>query len=381
MGQNGTNRLMTVSIREKISNDKKHAHLYLDIYSVKLNPKRKKESLKMHVFVAPKTTKDREHNRKTYQLAESIKSKKLLELQHVGHGFAHLNETNQNINFIEYFQEQTNKRYESTGNYGNWDSSLKHLIKNKGQIVPIKDINTDWVNGFKNYLLNEARSKSNKPLSQNSCHSYFNKLKACLNQARRDGLINHNVNLDVTGIKVGETNREYLTLEELKAISKVDCAIPILKSAFIFSALTGLRWSDVNNLKWSDLQHSEAQGWFIRFQQKKTRGFETLPISEQARSLMGEISDPDERVFIGLKYSAWYNLKLQQWVIEAGISKTITFHCARHTFATLQLTLGTDIYTVSKLLGHKELKTTQVYAKIIDSKKHEAANKIPDLDL
>jgi site-specific recombinase XerD len=92
--------------------------------------------------------------------------------------------------------------------------------------------------------------------------------------------------------------------------------------------------------------------------------------------LLGEKAEPIERVFKGLKYSAWHNIKLQQWVMRAGISKTITFHCARHTYATLQLTLGTDIYTVSKLLGHKDLKTTQVYAKIIDDKKKEAANKI-----
>ena len=68
-------------------------------------------------------------------------------------------------------------------------------------------------------------------------------------------------------------------------------------------------------------------------------------------------------------------------MMKAGISKTITFHCARHTFATLQLTNGTDIYTVSKLLGHRELKTTQLYAKIIDDKKIEATNAIPNLNL
>ncbi|WP_245593073.1 tyrosine-type recombinase/integrase [Crocinitomix catalasitica] len=78
-----------------------------------------------------------------------------------------------------------------------------------------------------------------------------------------------------------------------------------------------------------------------------------------------------------MKYSAWHNLKLQQWVMKAGISKTITFHCARHTYATLQLTQGTDIYTVSKLLGHRELKTTQIYAQIIDQKKVDATNVIP----
>ena len=153
-----------------------------------------------------------------------------------------------------------------------------------------------------------------------------------------------------------------------------------MKTAFIFSCLTGLRWSDINKLLWSEVQHSNDNGYYIRFRQKKTKGAETLPISEQAFGLLGERQAPEERVFKGLKYSAWHNLKLQQWMMKAGISKTITFHCARHTYATLQLTAGTDIYTVSKLLGHKELKTTQVYAKIIDEKKQEAANKIK-LDL
>ena len=96
--------------------------------------------------------------------------------------------------------------------------------------------------------------------------------------------------------------------------------------------------------------------------------------------MLGEEKEKTERVFKGLKYSAWHNVKLAQWVLRAGITKNITFHCARHTYATLQLTMGTDIYTVSKLLGHRELKTTQIYAKVIDNKKKEAANKI-QLDL
>src|SRR5690606_22573169 len=164
--------------------------------------------------------------------------------------------------------------------------------------------------------------------------------------------------------------------DELKVMAKTDCEVPILKTAFIFSALTGLRWSDINKLVWSEVQHSKELGNYLRFTQKKTQGSETLPISEQAYELLGERGKPEERVFKHLKYSAWYNLKLQQWAMKAGITKTVTFHCARHTYATLQLTLGTDIYTVSKLLGHKNLKTTQIYAKIIDDKKKVAANKI-----
>ena len=75
------------------------------------------------------------------------------------------------------------------------------------------------------------------------------------------------------------------------------------------------------------------------------------------------------------------NVSLQRWVMASGCTKLITFHCARHTFAVLQLTLGTEIFTLSKLLGHSELKTTQIYAKIIDEKKREALNKIPDLTI
>ena len=87
---------------------------------------------------------------------------------------------------------------------------------------------------------------------------------------------------------------------------------------------------------------------------------------------MGEEGKPADRVFKGLRYSSYLNLELQKWCMKAGITKNITFHSARHTFATLQLTLGTDIYTVSKLLGNKNLKTTQIYTKIIDQKKIEA---------
>jgi integrase len=159
-------------------------------------------------------------------------------------------------------------------------------------------------------------------------------------------------------------------------MSKEECEIEIMKKAFLFSALTGLRWSDINKLIWSEIQNSKEIGNYIRFTQKKTKGTETLPFNEDALKLLGKRGAPKDRVFEGLKYSAWHNLKLQQWAMKAGISKTITFHCARHTYATLQLTLGTDIYTVSKLLGHKDLSTTQIYAKIIDERKTLAASKI-----
>ena len=197
-----------------------------------------------------------------------------------------------------------------------------------------------------------------------------------MKEAVKDGILSSNPSAQVSGIKPGDPDREFLTLEELQAAANEECEIPGLKNAFIFSALTGLRWSDIEKLIWSEVQYSKQSGYYIRFRQQKTKGAETLPISEQAAQLLGDRRKASDKVFEGLHYNAWNNLKLREWMMKAGITKHITFHCARHTYATLQISLGTDIYTVSKLLGHRHLKTTEVYAKVIDHKKQEAANKI-----
>ena len=140
--------------------------------------------------------------------------------------------------------------------------------------------------------------------------------------------------------------------------------------------MTGLRFSDIQKMEWNEIEFVKGQGYIIHFKQQKTNGIEELPISEQAFGLLGERPNAGGKVFEGLEYSAYQNKHLYQWIGAAGITKDITFHCFRHTYATLQLSSGTDIYTVSKMLGHKELKTTQIYAKVIDQKKREAANKI-----
>lgn len=161
---------------------------------------------------------------------------------------------------------------------------------------------------------------------------------------------------------------------------KAECRDQQLNSAALFSALTGLRFSDIQKLTWGEIEPIGKREYILRFTQKKTKGAETLPVSEQAVKLLGKKKDPSGKVFEGLVYSALNNNYLVKWVKSAGIRKDITFHCFRHTYATLQLSSGTDIYTVSKLLGHKDIKTTQIYAKVIDQAKRAAATKIT-LDL
>lgn len=184
--------------------------------------------------------------------------------------------------------------------------------------------------------------------------------------AIQKGIINLNPLQQVAGIKGENNKREYLSIDELKSLVKTDCRYPDLKNAFLFGCLTGLRWSDINQLTWADVQELDGHQRII-FKQQKTKGLQYLDISPQAYALMGE--KKTGRVFVGLRYSAYMNVELLRWCMAAGISKHITFHASRHTFAVTQLTMGTDIYTVSRLLGHSEIKTTEIYADIIDSKR------------
>lgn len=278
-------------------------------------------------------------------------------------------------NFVEYFKSLADKRKAS--NHDNWVSAYNYLHTFTKGKLKFADLNETFCNDFKEFLLTTKSNKSSKVhLAQNSAVSYFNKVKATLKQAYKDGYLQKELNSKVQPIKQAETQRNFLTIEELNSLVKTECFNPLLKRAAIFSALTGLRFSDIKNLIWGELEYIEGNGYFIKFKQQKTKSIEMQPISEQAYSLLGERKEQNDKVFEGLTYSAYENKHLAKWIGLAGISKDITFHCFRHTFATLQLSKGTDIYTVSKMLGHRELKTTQIYAKIIDQTKRDAADKI-----
>lgn len=277
-------------------------------------------------------------------------------------------------NFVEYFRKLAKKRKSS--NHENWGSALNYLEKfTKGTLL-FADLNETILEDFKEYLLTSTDNKRKTTLSKNSAVSYFNKVKAALRQAYKDKILQTDLNAKIQPIKAAETRREFLSIEELNELVKKPCNEPLLKRAALFSALTGLRFSDIQKLSWGEVQEVSGQGYFLNFQQQKTDGIENHPISQQAYNLLGERYEPNSKVFQGLKYSAYQNKHLAQWIGSAGITKNITFHCFRHTYATLQIFYGTDIYTVSKMLGHKDLKTTQVYAKIANKLKQEAANKI-----
>lgn len=359
--------------------------LYLAIY---INGHREYEFLKLYL-IPEKTKADRERNKQTMALANSIKAQRIVDIQNGAHGFKA--DFKEQTLFYDYYNALTEKRKkkESKGNFSNWASCLRHLKKyDPRQTLTFADITPKWVQGFHDYLETEAEAfgcdsrkrLDKRQLSQNSKQSYFNKLRACLRQAYEDGIIRTNPMRGILGFSTQEGTREYLTLDEVRAMAAADCDYPEIKRAFLFSCLTGLRRSDIEKLTWGEVTELDGRTRLI-FRQKKTGGQEYLDITPQAAELIGERGNakPGDRVFGNIRYPSDTNDSLRIWALRAGIDKRISFHVGRHTFAVLMLTLGTDIYTVSKLLGHRELKTTQIYAKIVDAKKQEAVDNIPKI--
>ena len=241
----------------------------------------------------------------------------------------------------------------------------------------IRKDSPEWVQSFKDYPWeNDKRERvKDKPLARNSKLSYFNKLRACLNQAFDDRIIAHNPIRGIEGFKAEEGTRMYLTIDELKKLSHTKCEYPNIKKAFLFSCLTGLRRSDILKLTWGEF-HEQGEFTRIIFKQKKTNGQEYLDITQQAAELMGERGKSNERVFGDIYSPSCTNEAIKRWVLRAGIDKEITFHSYRHTFAVLALATGGDIYTVGKLLGHTSINSTQVYADVVMETKIEAINRI-----
>ncbi len=357
--------------------------LYLDIY---LNGKRSYEYLKMYL-IPEKTRADKEKNRETMRLADAIRAKRVVELRNGQYGFK--SQISGEVRFYDYYRAMCEKRLgvESRGNWGNWYSCLHHLKKyDRRETLTFSDITPEWVQGFKDYLEKDAvawghdfrKRIKDKPLARNSKLSYFNKLRACLNQAFEEGLLPFNPMRGIENFKAEEGTRMYLTLDEIRKLAETECDYPQIKAAFLFSCLTGLRRSDVLRLTWGDV-HKQGEFTRIIFKQKKTSGQEYLDISPEAAELMGKRGKPNEHIFTDIHSPSCTNTTIKLWVARAGINKTITFHLARHTFATLMLDIGTDIYTVSKLLGHRELSTTQIYAKVLDKNKQAAVAAIPSI--
>lgn len=265
----------------------------------------------------------------------------------------------------------------------NWKrliSLLRAFAADSNGVILFKELNTRLINKFKSFLLTAPMGGKRKGIiSQNTAATYFSIFKAALKQAFVEGYLAVDLAAKTKGIPEETPQIEYLMPEEVENLINTPCANDTLKRAAIFSIYTGLRHCDIRKLTWSEIE--EANGKYrLTIRQKKTHVPLQIPLSASAVKLCGPREEGCRRVFPNLMSVSWISKPLARWVKAAGIEKHITFHCMRHTFAVLQSIKGTSIHTISKMMGHTNVRTTQIYADIVDSIKEKAAEAF-DFDL
>ena len=349
--------------------------IYLDIYR---HGQRSYEFLK--IYIVPELTPlDKEANRQALVQAEAIKAQRILSITNQEAGIKNLNQGKILLcEWLEQYKqiaEKTDKR--------SWlpivDAAIQVVESFDGNIR-LKDINTDYCRRLVNFAQYDYQSKKGQSLAKKSAKSYIDSIKCALNEAVRRQIIVSNP-FDMLSkneyIKVEESKRTYLTTEEFNMLKETKCKSDMIKRAFLFSCTTGLRISDIKRLTWKDIETSNELTR-LALRQKKTSTIVSLKLSQTQMQYVGERGKDDDLVFV-LPSGTTVETYLKNWAKEAGITKHVTFHVARHTFATSLLTADVDLYTTSKLMGHSDIRTTQIYAKIIDKRKDDAIDKLANL--
>jgi len=335
----------------------KRNKIHLDIYQ---NGMRHWESLGLTL------TKDRQQQKEIMHLAEICRSKREAQIVSGEYGLIDLMGGRQTL--VQYIEGMEQNSIVV--------KSLKY-IKTRGDII-LSSINEKWLEDFQDYLLKDCK------LSKNTASHYAGVVRQALKKATRDRLILRNPAIGVKTITTPESDKIYLELNEIQKLAKARLGGELgteIKRAFLFGCFTGLRISDLKTIAWEDINREPLQ---IAKRQKKTSRKVFIPLHETAWKIIndGTIHNYKSLIFPGLSKSKTNtNQYLKEWAKKAGIEKIIGWHTARHTFAVQSLESGAEIYTVSKLLGHTDIKTTQVYAKATDKMKREAVNGLPGIEI
>lgn len=369
-----------VRIREKSLADG-NISLYLDIY---YQGNRKKEGLKLYL-VPEVSAAARIQNANTRKLAEQIKAQRILDIQKDGLvDWEKVKTSRITLDnwFDRYIAEDAELSASSQRSKRNVKARVIEYLNHIGKSsLSVKEVDKEFCKGFIAFLKTcTCRTKDGvKTLSQTTQRLFVNRFGSAMAMAVREGIIDSNPfalldKKDKPQKRIAE--KEFLTIEEIQKAIDTPCRYEIVKKAFLFCCFTGLRYSDMKCLKWSEIRTApDGVSQYIDHIQVKTKDRVTIPVSEETRRWMPERVEGIDTIFNELKITQeTARVVLTEWMKAAGITKHITFHCSRHTAATLLLTLGASIYVVSKILGHKSVKMTEVYAKIVDKSKIETVN-------
>lgn len=361
-----------IRLRQKALANGNHS-LYLDIYQ---DGKRHYKFLKLYLIPEVDRTA-RTANENTLRAANAIKAQMMIELANQKAGITS-NSTRSKMLLTEWL-ELFIKKLEEKGQSRKYPDLAKSMMTHLNCYLGSKNLRMQDIDKSECMALiatfKNAVSRRGGKLAPSTIHTYTQILNAALNSAVRNEIIPENPmnKIDTSELpqNVGAT-REYLSIEEVKALMNEPCRNENVKNAFLFSCFCGLRYSDVEAMEWRNIYTENGQT-LAKLIIKKTRRELLLPLSDEAVKWLPQRGDDTERVFKLPHVSAAAPI-IKKWATTAGIKKNVTFHVSRHTFATLMLTVGADLYTTSKLLGHSHVTTTQIYAKIVDAKKAEAVN-------
>ena len=372
-----------VKIRLKPISDGNRS-IYLDIYWKGM---RKYEYLKLYL-VPEVNPLSKEKNRETMAVAEQIKAERIKALN--GHSLQDWDTVRQSAMLLSTWI----KKY-CEGGVGVKKSTLhcrkemmntieKYLADSKKMFISLAEVDADFCRGYVKFLRSFQNSHIKhgepRPISENTANRYLGMFSTALNNAVRQGILRNNPMKELGArerIQPKDSKKEYLTIEELRTLMETDCYRPEVKQAFVFACFTGLRLSDMYRLSPMHIfKTPDGKGEYIDLEMQKTEKPVIIPLSEEAKRWLPDPKGYDIPFFDIPTTQTVIGRALRKWAEAAGIEKHISFHCSRHTFGTMMLTLGADLYTTSKLMGHSNIQTTEIYAKIVDKKKEEAISLI-----
>lgn len=324
----------------------------------------KNETLGIYIYTNPANKREKEFNEVMMEKAEAMRCRRYESI--VNERFDFFDKNKLNGDFLQYFEKKSNEK--ST----KWQNVYKHFETFVNGSCTFGEVNVDLCRKFMDYLKNAPhyRYKGQK-LHINTVAGYWSTFRAVLHTAYRDKKIKENPNGFLDRIDTIPTIKEHLSQPELIALAETPCEHPVLKKAFLFACLTGLRKSDIKRMTWDNIQPYGRGGMNVTLRMQKTQDIVSNPVSDEALNLIGERCDG--LIFKGFKNSMT-QAPLRKWMKAAGITKHISFHCSRHTFGSLQVDAGTNIYVVQKMLAHKNVSTTEIYANMADEKKRESVN-------
>jgi integrase/recombinase XerD len=353
---------MSVTLRKR-KNDDGSTSILLDIYH---NGKRKYEFLKELKLVKPSSALHREENRQRLRLAEQIKNKREQLLQ--GDEYDVTPDFKKNIDFIRFFEEflNTYKKKDKRILEGCLGRFRLFLEKEGFETITTREVSESLAKRFKEYL--ESNLNGETP------SNYFKKFKKLLKHGVREKIFLRNPAEELTIFRSDGIKKDVLTAEEIQKLANTHLENEEVKRAFLFSCNTGLRFCDIKILKWEHIHGSQ-----LKIEQQKTGVPVTVNLNKNAMFIL---SSHKRMPFVFSLPSHTACLKnLKTWCKNAGITKKITWHCARHSFATNIIFHGSDVNSVSSLLGHRTLTYTQRYLRVVESLKEKAVDNLPEINI